>query len=41
MFEAFLAGLPSLGQPYVRRPDGILPGRSSLVSRRIFPETPV
>jgi hypothetical protein len=41
MFEDVLAGPPSLGQPCVRRPDGILPGRRSLVSRRIFPATPV
>jgi hypothetical protein len=41
MSEDVLAGLPSLGQPCVRRPDGILPGRHSLVSRWIFPATPV
>jgi hypothetical protein len=30
-----------LGQPCVRRPDEILTGRRSLISRRIFPATPV
>jgi hypothetical protein len=40
MFEDILAGLPRVGQPCVRRLDGILPGRRSLVSRRIFLATP-
>jgi hypothetical protein len=41
MFEDVLAALPRLGQPCVRRPDGIPPRRRSLVSRRIFPATTV
>jgi hypothetical protein len=41
MYKDVLVGLPSLGQPCVRRPDGIQPGQRLLVFRQIFPATPV